>query len=1025
MPEDSIKQNQFEELTIKLLEENKELVFQNEEKEKRLAELVITNKFLKASEQKFRDLFENSVVGKSFTLPSGEMDVNNAMSAMLGYTSNELRGKPWQEITHPDDIEHTQLEIEALLNGEKASIRFIKRYVKKDGSIIWADVLSSIHRDADGEPLYLITSVIDITERKIAENLLRESEAKFKAVSELSPMAIYASTGSEQKAIYTNKAFYEMFGFTIDDVPTVGNWWIKAFPDEKYRQQVIDKWTESINQSTKDNTDVEALECICTCKDGSEKVIVWVGKILGDEFWAFGYDITEQNQNEENIKKQNEIMSTLLEVLPVGVFMVDANTGKPLLANDMARNLLGMGILPDATQKNFDEVYKGHRKGCTTPYPAEELPIVYGMKGISSHIDDLVVERPDDTEVLLEVYGTPILDEDGKPWASLATFTDITERTRAFEELDEALKFNQDIINSARNGVVVYDTELRYKIWNPSMESISGLSAQEVIGQSIEKIFPWQKETGVIDSLKLALEGKAIDENLFPFNIPETGKAGWALDNSGPLYNRKGDIVGVLGIVQDITQRKMAEDLLRESEERYRLLITKMEQGLALHKIILDKEGRPVDYRFLDANESFEKITGLKREDIIGKTVREALPDTEEYWIETYGNVALSGETIHYENYAKELGKYFEVVAYCPQPLHFAVIVADITQRKKDEESILYLGYHDQLTGLYNRRFYEEELKRLDVSRNLPFTIAMGDVNGLKLINDSFGHAAGDEMLKMTADIIKKGCRADDIIARIGGDEFGIIFPDTDEKEAETIINRIKAMPIDEGNNTIGVTISFGHETKKIAAENIADIIKKTEDHMYRHKLYESSSMRSKTLDMIINTLYEKNHREMLHSKRVSTLCETIATQLNFTTDDINQLRLAGLMHDIGKIGIDEKILNKPDKLNIEEWEEMKRHSEIGYRILSSVNEFSEIAEYVLQHQEKWDGTGYPMGLKGEEISIPARIIGIADAYDAMTSLRSYGTALSKDEAISEMKKYSGIQFDPNIVDIFIEKLVS
>jgi putative nucleotidyltransferase with HDIG domain len=182
--------------------------------------------------------------------------------------------------------------------------------------------------------------------------------------------------------------------------------------------------------------------------------------------------------------------------------------------------------------------------------------------------------------------------------------------------------------------------------------------------------------------------------------------------------------------------------------------------------------------------------------------------------------------------------------------------------------------------------------------------------------------------------------------------------------------------------------------------------------------------MRSKTIDMIMKTLYEKNHREMLHSKRVGNLCEVIARQMNFTKDDINQLRLAGLMHDIGKIGIDEKILNKPTLLDMEEWAEMKRHPEIGYRILSSVNEFSEIAEYVLQHQEKWDGTGYPRGLKGEEISISARIIGIADAYDAMTSLRAYGKTLSENEAIAELEKCSGTQFDPDLVATFLKTVL-
>jgi len=350
--------------------------------------------------------------------------------------------------------------------------------------------------------------------------------------------------------------------------------------------------------------------------------------------------------------------------------------------------------------------------------------------------------------------------------------------------------------------------------------------------------------------------------------------------------------------------------------------------------------------------------------------------------------------------------------------------IQDITEYKKAEEEILYLSYHDQLTGLYNRRFYEEELKRLDTERNLSMTIAMGDVNGLKLINDSFGHAIGDELLKKAAEVIKKGCRADDIIARLGGDEFVIILPKTDAFETEQIIKRINDLSLKEKVGSIDISITFGHETKNNKEENIQEIFKNTEDHMYRHKLSESSSMKSKTIDLIMNTLFEKNNREMLHSKRISEICEDIATKMNFNKEDVNQIRIAGLMHDIGKIGIDENILNKTQKLSSDEWKEIEKHSEIGYRILSSVNEFSEIAEHVLEHHEKWNGKGYPRGLKGEEISLQARIIAVADAFDAMTRDRTYGKALSEEEAINEIRRCSGIQFDPTIARVFIEKVL-
>jgi len=358
---------------------------------------------------------------------------------------------------------------------------------------------------------------------------------------------------------------------------------------------------------------------------------------------------------------------------------------------------------------------------------------------------------------------------------------------------------------------------------------------------------------------------------------------------------------------------------------------------------------------------------------------------------------------------------------------HFSSIAQgqDITERIEAERNLLYQSYHDYLTGLNNRRFYEEELKRIDNEKNLPLSIVMGDVNGIKLVNDSFGQTVGDQLLIKIAAVLKNGCREGDIVSRIGGNEFVIILPQTDAVETEKVINRIKELAAAETVESLQLSISFGYETKATMDQNIQGIIKIAEDHMYKHKLFDNSSMRSTMIDLIMNTLYEKNNREMLHLKRVSEICEAIAGKLNLDKDDINQIRIAGLMHDIGKIGIDENILNSTEKLNDREWKEIKKHSEIGYRILCSAVEFSGIAGFVLDHHERWDGKGYPKGLKGEEISLPARIIALADSYDAMTAERTYRPILGRKFAGDEIRRCAGTQFDPDIARVFIEKVLS
>jgi len=352
------------------------------------------------------------------------------------------------------------------------------------------------------------------------------------------------------------------------------------------------------------------------------------------------------------------------------------------------------------------------------------------------------------------------------------------------------------------------------------------------------------------------------------------------------------------------------------------------------------------------------------------------------------------------------------------------VVFLDISERKKAEQEIVYLSYHDKLTGLYNRRFYEEEIKRIDIKRNLPISIVMADVNGLKLVNDAFGHAKGDVLLQKAAAAIQSVCRKNDIVARWGGDEFVILLPETNSIEAEAVIDRIKAQYLKEHIGNLKLGISFGWDTKIMGDQDILKILKSAEDNMYRNKILKNEVTRGNTINAIIKTLNEKNPREEQHSKRVSEICQNLGKEMGLSDFEVSKLKMIGLVHDIGKIAIEDGILNKPDKLTDQEWKEIERHPEIGYRILSTSNEMLELAEGILAHHERWDGKGYPKGLKGEEIPLTARIIALADSYDAMSNERPYRSILREDEVLEEIRKNIGKQFDPNIAKIFLEKVL-
>ncbi|PKM68636.1 MAG: c-di-GMP phosphodiesterase [Firmicutes bacterium HGW-Firmicutes-2] len=360
------------------------------------------------------------------------------------------------------------------------------------------------------------------------------------------------------------------------------------------------------------------------------------------------------------------------------------------------------------------------------------------------------------------------------------------------------------------------------------------------------------------------------------------------------------------------------------------------------------------------------------------------------------------------------------------------MVISDISPRKtaendlkESEEKLQYLSTHDHLTGLYNRRYYEQQLKELDTKENLPLSIIMFDLNGLKLVNDSFGHDMGDVLLKKAGETIKKACRYEDIIARIGGDEFVLMLPKTSRRDTIKIANHIKELTSKEIVSNIELSISYGYDTKEMEDQSISEIAVNAENHMYKHKLFERTSIRSKTIELIMNTLFEKSNSEELHSNRVSNICQAIAVEMDLDQNTVNQMRVVGLMHDIGKIGVDEEILNKAESLTSSERVDIEKHPEIGWRLLSSTNEFSEIAQFVIHHHEKWDGTGYPDGIKGEAIQIEARIIAVAEAYAAMTSERNFDKKLSKKEALRELVRCSGTHFDPTVVEVFNELVLS
>ncbi len=356
-------------------------------------------------------------------------------------------------------------------------------------------------------------------------------------------------------------------------------------------------------------------------------------------------------------------------------------------------------------------------------------------------------------------------------------------------------------------------------------------------------------------------------------------------------------------------------------------------------------------------------------------------------------------------------------------PIRFICTISDITERKKLKEESIFLSQTDIVTGLKNRAYLEDTMTRSERYSAENTWIIMGDVNGLKLINDSFGHQEGDRLLKTIGTILKECCSKDDIPARWGGDEFVVYIRDKSEEYVENLMRSIKKACERVKNFPIKVSITLGYANRGKDLLSLNTVLKMAEERMYRHKLLESRSTRSSIIASLEQTLNEKHIETLEHTKRIRKMCVRVGNRMGLTHEEMDELVLLGALHDIGKIGIPESILMKPGKLTDEEWVTMKKHTEIGYRIATATPELAHIADDILYHHERVDGMGYPHGLSGKNIPKLARIISIVDSFDVMTHERLYKSTMRVEEAVIELRNCSGKQFDPEIVELFISSL--
>jgi len=958
---------------------------------------------LENQRREFKHIIDSAPIIIFYKDLSGRMiRVNKTFSQALNLSEDEILGKtvfdvysaPIAQAMTDDDQEvlktgHPKLNIEEPYESATGI-----RWVRTDKVPIIGD---------NGLTIGLVGFAQDITERKRAEEALRQSEVKYRTILEQIEEAYYELDLAGNLTFF-NDATCRQLGYSAEELMGMN---YKAYISKEDVQRIY----EIFNRVYRTKEPATGFPVREIRKDGKfifteNSAIPLLNKnheVIG--FRGVARDITERKTAEIALKESEEKYRTLFDKAPMGIAVTTID-GVVIELNDSQAGMMGYTVEELRGKKSVDYYIN----------PDKREVVGEAIQTEGKLRDFEVALRRKDGSILVEILNFDRLQISGSDYL-LITGKDVTDLRKAEKAKQESEAQYRLLAEHTTDTVGLMDKNLKVIYVSPSSEKLRGFTAQEIMDMPLDKQVTPESLKLATDVLLRELPRVEAEPDYNPVLLLELeyirkdGTTVWLENKFSAIRDDTGNLVSILAEARDITDRRLAEETIRTLAEESQWLLKSMINAFVIFQSVFDNNGEFVSYRFEYINEAYEKITSVKLEDVHGKTVHEVWPETEPSWIENYGAVALSGIPRTFDMYHKPTSKSYHCSVYRPwnTPQRFCVVFEDITERLLAEKALRESEAQYRLLAEHTTDFVWLMDMNLTPTYQSPSAERLTSFTHEELMELPFEKRVAPESLKLAADMFLKELpriEADPSYNPILALELEIL-----RKDGLTLWSENKFSVI---RDETGKAVSIMGEARDITKRRDAE-----------RKLEQTLVALEKTLDdtvIAISKMVEmKDPFTAGHQIRVAQLANAMAKKMNLSDERSTYLNTAATIHDIGKIYVPSDILSKPGKLGVLEYEIIQTHVRGSYDILKKIDFNGPIAQIVFQHHERMDGSGYPRALKGADILPEAKILIVADVVEAMSSHRPYRAAMGVEKALEEITRNRGKLYDEAAVDACLD----